>query len=199
MDLDARVRTLLEPHPAVRAVRLVGSRARGEPTSLSDWDFVVESDDADALADALPGLVGPLEPVVAQWDRLSEESACYMLLLLDGMKVDFIVDRPPLLEPPWEVRPETLTAIDAHFWDWILWLGGKQLRGRDELVASMVGGLMFEHLLEPLGVTRAPESIADAVAAYRDARAARERELGIDVPRRPEEAVLPRLQAAGLA
>jgi hypothetical protein len=198
VDLEARVRALLAPHPAVRAVRLVGSRARGEPTPLSDWDFLVDSDDTETLVEALADLLAPLEPVAAQWDRLSEESACYMLLLAEGVKVDFVVDRPPFLEPPWEVRSDTLAGIDAHFWDWILWLGGKQRRGREDLVASMLGGLMFDHLLGPLGVSRRPESIAEAVAAYRKARATREQELGVEVPRRVEEAVLPRLAAAGL-
>ena len=156
-------------------------------------------DDVDAAAEALPALVLPLDPLVAQWDRLSEECACHMLILRDGVKVDFMLDRPPQLEPPWEVRPDTLAALDGHFWDWILWLGGKQLRGRQELVRSMLGGLMFEHLLGPLGVSRPPESIAKAVAVYRQARAKREHELGVEVPRQLEEAVLARLRAAGLA
>lgn len=199
MDLEARVRAAVEPHSAVRKVRLVGSRARGEPTPLSDWDFVVETDDVDTVAETLPQLVERLDPLVAQWDRLSEEHACYMLVLGDGVKVDFMLDRPPTVARPWEVRRETLAPLDGHFWDWILWLGGKQLRGRDELVRSMLSGLMFEHLLGPLGVAQPPESIAEAVASYRDARAGREREFDIEVPRRLERAVLPRLEAIGLA
>ena len=198
MDLEARVRSLLEPHPSIDGVQLGGSRARGDATPLSDWDVLVEGADPDAIVDALPGLVAPLEPVAAQWDRLSEESAYYMLLLGDGVKVDFVVDRPPMLEPPWEARADTLAALDAHFWDWILWLGGKQLRGEDELVRSMLAGLMFEHLLRPLGVASPPASIADAVESYCAARDARELELAVTVPRRVEEAVLPRLELAGL-
>jgi hypothetical protein len=97
------------------------------------------------------------------------------------------------------VRPETLAELDGHFWDWILWLGGKQLRGRDELVRSMLSGVMFEHLLGPLGVARPPGAIAETVAAYREARATREAEFGSVVPRQLEQAVLPRLEAAGLA
>ena len=57
---------------------------------------------------------------------------------------------------------------------------------------------MFEHLLSPLGVAQPPESIAEAVTAYREARGARERDLGAAVPRALEEAVLPRLESAGL-
>jgi hypothetical protein len=199
VDLEATVRALIEPHPSVGGLRLVGSRAHGSPTVLSDWDFLVESDDVEAVTAALPTLVAPLEPLVAQWDRLSEESAYYMLILPEGVKVDFVLDRPPMLEPPWDVRPETLAPLDGHFWDWILWLGGKQLRGEDELVRSMLAGLMFEHLLGPLGVAEAPPSIGDAIERYRTARAARESEFGIEVPRRVEAAVLPRLEAAGLA
>jgi hypothetical protein len=179
-------------------VTLVGSRARGDPTPLSDWDFLLESDEVDALTTALPPLVAPLEPLVAQWDRLSEEGACYMLLLADGTKVDFVLERPPFLEPPWQVRADTLAALDGHFWDWILWLGAKQLRGDDALVRAMLGGLMFEHLLGPLGVHHRPVSLADAVERYRSARAEREVEFGVDVPRTIERAVLPRLEAAGI-
>ncbi len=34
----------------VTAVRLVGSRAEGRATRCSDWDFVVETSDFDAVA-----------------------------------------------------------------------------------------------------------------------------------------------------
>ena len=199
MDVATVVPAALRRHDAVRSVSLVGSRAQGRVTELSDWDFLVESDDFERLRADLPRLVEPLAPLAAQWDRLSEEAACYMLLLQDGTKVDLLFDRPPVLEPPWERRADTLDGIDRHFWDWILWLGGKQLRGHDELVREMLGGLMFEHVLGPLGAARPPRSIGEAVALYREARAAAERELGVDVPREPEQAVLPRLRNAGLA
>ena len=199
VELGRRVRATVGVHPAVRGVQLVGSRAHRRETPLSDWDFLVETDDFRAVRDALPALVAPLEPIVEQWDRLSEEASYYMLLLPGGIKVDLVFDVPPVLEPPWEVRAETLHGIDAHFWDWILWLGGKQLGGNDDVVRFSLDRLMYEHLLEPLGVERPPATVADAVDAYRAARDERERELGVQVPRAAEEAVLPRLRSAGLA
>ena len=150
------------------------------------------------MRDALPTLVAPLEPVVEQWDRLSEEASYYMLLLPDGVKVDLVFDVPPVLEPPWDVSAETLRGIDAHFWDWILWLGGKQLGGNDDLVRFTLDRLMYEHLLQPLGVRRPPATIAEAVDAYRGARDNRERELGVSVPRAAEDAVVRRIRSVAL-
>jgi hypothetical protein len=198
VELESRVRATVGAHPAVSSVELVGSRAHERETPLSDWDFLVRTDDFPTVRDALPALVAPLEPIVEQWDRLSEEASYYMLLLPGGVKVDLVFDVPPVLEPPWDVQPETLPGIDAHFWDWILWLGGKQLAGTDELVRFSLDRLMYEHLLRPLGVERPPATIAEAVDAYRAARSARERELGVQVPRAAGEAVLPRLRAARL-
>jgi hypothetical protein len=192
-----RVSELLLAHPSVRAVTLVGSRAQGRATELSDVDLLVDAD-LDALAPELPALLAPLEPLALQWDRLSEEASYYMALLPGGVKLDLVFDRPPVLEPPWQVSAATRAGLDAHFWDWILWLGGKGLGGHDELVASMLGGIMFEHLLGPLGVARPPGSVEEAVGGYLEARAAREAELGVHVDRRLQEAVLPRLRAAGV-
>jgi predicted nucleotidyltransferase len=62
------------------SVRLAGSRARGEETQLSDWDFQVETDDFTALAEALPRLVEPMRPLSRQWDRYSPHPT-YMLKL----------------------------------------------------------------------------------------------------------------------
>jgi hypothetical protein len=196
VDLVARVRAAVGRSPAIREVELVGSRARGDPTELSDWDFLLQTDDVDGVAHALPSLVEPLEPLAAQWDRLSEEATYYMLILAGGVKVDFVLHRSPDVQPPWVVTPETLAAVDAHFWDWILWLGGKQLRGETKLVGFMLRELMFEHLLLPVGVERRPTSIAEAVELYQAARGERERELSVDVPRELENAVLPRLRLA---
>ena len=193
--LERRVRATVAAHPAVRAVALVGSRAQGRATPLSDWDFLVETDDFRAVRDALPALVAPLEPIVEQWDRLSEEASYYMLLLPGGVKVDLVFDVPPVLEPPWEVTAGTLRGIDAHFWDWILWLGGKHLGGNEELVRLSLDRLMYEHLLQPLGAEHPAATIAEAVDAYRTTRDRHERKLGVHVPRAAEEAVLPRLRA----
>jgi hypothetical protein len=188
-DLAASVASVLLPHPNVRAVELVGSRATGSPTSLSDWDFEVETDAFDAVARALPELVTPLDPLAQQWDRISDYP-CYMLMLSGPVKVDLIFPGEPYESlPPWTVTPDTLDGIDQHFWDWILWLASKREKGQDELVGRELAK-MRDHLLGPLGVDRVPSSIEAAVERYRSARDEREREFGVEVSRRREREVL---------
>jgi hypothetical protein len=188
-DLAASVAAVLLPHPNVRAVELVGSRATGSPTSLSDWDFEVETDAFDAVARALPELVTPLDPLAQQWDRISDYP-CYMLMLSGPVKVDLIFPGEPYESlPPWTVTPGTLDGIDQHFWDWILWLASKREKGQDELVGRELAK-MRDHLLGPLGVDRVPSSIEAAVERYRSARDEREREFGVEVWRRREREVL---------
>jgi predicted nucleotidyltransferase len=41
MDLGERVIAAVSPNPAIREIRLVGSRAEGRAIALSDWDFLV--------------------------------------------------------------------------------------------------------------------------------------------------------------
>ena len=147
----------------------MGSRATGEARSDSDWDFRVETRDFASLAAALPELLAPLEPLAQQWDRLSD-TQCWMLILRGPVKVDLIFpEEPHVHEPPWVPSAENLDAIDAHLWDWLLWLRPKERSGKDELVAAELEKL-FVHLLRPLGVERAPSSVADAVELYRPAR-----------------------------
>jgi predicted nucleotidyltransferase len=55
--LAGKIPRLLLTHPVVGAVSLTGSRARGEATELSDWDFKIETRDFRAVAQALPELV----------------------------------------------------------------------------------------------------------------------------------------------
>ena len=191
-DLAASVKAVLLPHPHVRAVELVGSRANGSSTPLSDWDFVVATDDFGAVARALPAVVSALEPLAQQWDRISEYP-CYMLMLRGAVKVDLIFPGEPYESlPPWTVTAETLDGIDRHFWDWILWLASKREKGQDEVVRRELAK-MSEHLLRPLGVDRVPGSIEDALESYRFARDERELELGVEVSRRLEREVLPAL------
>ena len=134
MDVVDRVRAVLVLDPNVTSVELVGSRSIGIETALSDWDIQIAAIDVDELIAALPSLTEQLRPLAAQWDRLSSRPV-YMLILPGGIKVDlFADDRPRTNEPPWQPQTDNLTAIDAHFWDWILWLGGKQLRGQADLV-----------------------------------------------------------------
>jgi predicted nucleotidyltransferase len=169
VDVPARVAAALASRPDIRRVELVGSRARGEATALSDWDFHVDTTKGAKLARELPALVAPLEPLAAQWDRLTER-ATYMLMLPGAIKVDlFPGDERRALEPPWQPAPSNLVGIDAHFWDWSLWLGGKVLAGKADLVAEELGK-MHQHLLGPLGVPAPPPTVEQAVAAYRAAR-----------------------------
>jgi hypothetical protein len=189
-DIAVSVSAVLLPHPGITAVELVGSRAGGSPTLLSDWDFVVVTEWFDEVARALPPLVAELEPLGQQWDRISAYP-CYMLLLAGPVKVDLIFpDEPYESFPPWTVSAQTLDGIDQHFWDWILWLASKQEKREDELVRCELIK-MRDHLLGPLGVDRVPGSIGAAVEGYRAARDERERDFGVEVSRRREREVFP--------
>lgn len=190
--LDDRVVSAVQRHPSVRRVRLVGSRAEGHASARADWDFLVETEDFKALADDLPNLCAPLDPVAQQWDRLSS-CYCWMLMLRGPVKIDLIFpDEPHEPEPPWTPTAANLAAIDRHFWDWTLWLSGKRSAANRDLVASELDKL-FAHVLAPLGVERRPSSIPEAVAAYRNARAQAEERFGCRVPRELEAEVAPAL------
>ena len=175
----------------IQRLELTGSRARGAPTALSDWDFTVTTAEFDAVRDALPSLTTPLRPVVAQWDRLSR-NWCYMMILGGPAKVDLLFGWPHPIAPPWLVTAATLTTIDDHFWDWALWLGSKQLAGRDDVVAAQLGKL-HAHLLGPMGVAAVPVSLGQATAAYRAARDNWEKAFRCRIPRAAETTVLPSL------
>ena len=196
VDLAEQVVGLVRPHPAVREIHLAGSRADGRATEWSDWDFLVTAHDFAALGDALPRLLAPLDPLVQQWDRLSPQW-CWMLILHGPRKVDLIFpDEPHELEPPWEPTAENLHGIDDHFWDWMLWLKGKEAAGKDDVVATELEKLS-KHILQPLGTTGRPRSIHDSIALYRAARADAERRFDRDVPRDVEAAVAPALERGG--
>ena len=178
----------------MRSIALVGSRATGQAGPDSDWDFRVEARDFAAVAAALPSLLAPLEPLAQQWDRLSDEQ-CWMLILRGPVKVDLIFpEEPHVHEPPWVPSAENLGAIDAHLWDWLLWLRGKERSGKEELVAAELEKL-FVHLLRPLGVERVPSSVAEAVELYRPARDAAAARLGGVVPAALETEVARALRA----
>lgn len=198
VEIITEIRRLLTPHPAIAAVEFTGSRARGEEHALSDWDFGIQARDYPAAATALPVLLAPLDALAMQWDPLAEHPT-FMLMLAGGVKVDLIFfhERFEAL-PPWRPARGTLHAIDDHFWDWIVWLAGKQLKGRHALVEDELAK-MHGYLLGPLGVERPPGSIADAIRIYLVAREAREREFGLTVSRRLGEDVLERVRTAGLA
>jgi hypothetical protein len=192
VNIGAAVPAALRRHPALADVWLVGSRANERATEYSDWDFAVTTADFPSLAPAIPDLLAPLAPLSQQWDRLSERY-CWMLMLRGPTKVDLIfVDEPHAAEPPWEPAADTLDAIDAHFWDWMLWLRGKRAKGETELVADEFRKL-FVHLLSPLDVAEIPSSISEAVSRYCDARELAERRFGRHVQRALEHEVAPTL------
>jgi hypothetical protein len=142
-DLAPLVDAALRAHRQVRAVELVGSRAAGTATPLSDWDFRVRVQDGAfaVVAADLPRLASVLAPLAGQWDRLSSHQ-CYMLLLDGPVKVDLLfVEQPHRPKPPWVAGPRTLAGMDAHLWDWVLWLVAKQHAGKDELVRSELARL----------------------------------------------------------
>jgi hypothetical protein len=192
VDLAMRVPTALLRHRAVEKVELVGSRATGGFLPLSDWDFLVETDDFDAVAAALPELVEPLRPLARQWDPLGEHP-CYMLMLAGALKVDLIFDRPHEHAPRWVLTAQTLPKIDAHFWDWVLWLGAKRAAGKQELLESELVKLST-HLLSVLGVEERPVSLEDAVRRYVPALREAEKRLGTRVSPRLATEVRTRLE-----
>src|SRR5919199_3157710 len=152
MNLADRIIASVAPDPAIRSIQLVGSRADGTAAEFSDWDFRVEANDFAAARASLPRLLAQLEPLAEQWDRLSPKW-CWMLIVPGPAKIDLIfTEEPHTDEPPWEPNRDNLGAIDAHFWDWMLWLRSKLERGKHDVIASELEKL-FQHLLGPLGAT----------------------------------------------
>jgi hypothetical protein len=197
MDVERSILALIGSHWAVANVELVGSRARGTATVLSDWDFLIEPIDVERLVQDLPACVQALEPLAGQWDRLSKR-AVYMLILPGAIKVDlFPGDRPHVIEPPWHPGPDNLSDIDAHFWDWTLWLGGKLLARRISLVRNELRKL-HDYVLGPLGATTPPASLHEAVQQYQRLCDIAERTHRAAVDHRLADAVIARLRAEGL-
>jgi hypothetical protein len=187
------VEALLRDHPAVRDVRLGGSRGRGDAHELSDWDWEVYTDDYATLARDLPELLAPLEPISAFWDPYSE-IGCYMLMLPGPTKVDVLFpDEPREWDGPWRPSAASLPRIDMHFWDWILWTEQKRRGGKDDVVAKSLAD-MYRLLLAPLGVHRQPASVTEALDAYLEARMRLEEIYGVKVPRDLQREVEPLLR-----
>jgi hypothetical protein len=117
-----------------------------------------------------------------------------MMILRGPVKVDLIFpSERHEHEPPWKPAAENLEALDAHFWDWMLWLWSKHTSGKSDLVANELRKLR-DHLLDPLGVERPPSSIPAAIAAYRGARDRAEQQFGFGVSRELETEVMKGLQ-----
>jgi hypothetical protein len=154
------------------------------------WDFAVETDDFSSIADDLPRVVAPLKPLAGQWDPYASH-ACYMLMLAGPKKVDLLfLDERRQWSPAWRPSPETLEAIDRHFWDWSMWLEQKRKVGHLAMLENGLGK-MFELLLEPMGVSVKPASVAEAIEAYIAARDELERRFGVTVSRDVEREVRP--------
>ncbi|TDD73829.1 hypothetical protein [Actinomadura rubrisoli] len=184
MDIAEEVADSVRAHPTVCRVDPVGSPAR----ETGGRRYRVTAEDFGHLASDLRELLRPHEPLAAQWDPLSE-FATYLLILPGPSKVDLLFpDVPRSANPPWRVGPDTLAAMDAHFWDWILWLIGKRHmadRVRGELLK------LSRHILEPLGISVIPPTLEDAATRYIRARNRLETRYGLHLSRRLEQEILP--------
>jgi len=178
----------------VRAVRLVGGRSRGAGSPLSDWDFTVETRDFEALAPELPEILAPFAPLGTLWDPRSS-SAFFMVILPGGVRLDLEFDQPQKPEPRWAASADTLPRIDAHFWNWSLYLASKREKSREDLVDEGLKQLS-SYLLAGLGVDEVPASIERAIELYLRVRERAERRFGVAVPRSLGEDVRRAISAA---
>jgi hypothetical protein len=187
-DLVTVATSLIAGHPAVKSVKFAGSRSRGTHEQLSDWDFAVETSNFEALAQDLPALVAPLDPLGQQWEPLGHFPV-YQVLLRGPTKIEYLfLDRSQKPLPPLAPGPDTLAAINTHFWDWIWWLTTKASIGRTDLVAEHMPQL-YTQLLEPMGISAVPETIESAVEAFVARRNALEQEFSVSVDRALESEV----------
>jgi len=128
----------------------------------------------------IPARVASFGPLAAFWEPLSEEAG-YMVVIDGPTKVDvFPLGARRQIQPPWRLNADSLPQIDAHFWDWTLWLGGKALRGEWSLVSDELDK-MYRFLLEPVGVAVPPTSLDEAVLSYLRARQGAEDSLRVAV------------------
>ncbi|WP_395108636.1 nucleotidyltransferase domain-containing protein [Actinomadura sp. SCN-SB] len=190
MGIAEEIAETVAAHPSVALIEPIGSRARGTATELSDWDFRVTTDDFGQVAADLPGMVAPHGPLAAQWDPLGDVES-YLLIFPGPVKVDLIFpEMPRSRNRPWRVGPDTLAAMDAHFWDWSLWLVSKRRHGMTDRVRGELLK-MSRHLLRPLGIDTLPLSLEEAADRYVRARDRLETRYGTRISRRLEEEVLP--------
>lgn len=196
------VSAALRADPLVRSVSLVGSRADGTATTLSDWDYHVSSSDPAVVSLRLPDLTRPLRPLSQLWDPLARHPVFMLIVAGTGphvVKVDLLLDLPeqrPSASPP-VVTAATLPGIDAHFWDWNLWLGSKHLRGTETLVRTELAK-MGDYLLKPLGGIAAPTTQQEAIAEFLRLLPRQERRHNIHVAPELGRAVQATLAAHGV-
>jgi hypothetical protein len=187
-DIVAVAIALVDEHPAVTAVAFAGSRSRGTHHELSDWDFAVTTPDFPAVASDMPALVAPLEPLSEQWEPMGHFPV-YQVLLRGPTKVEYLfLDETQEAMPAPVPGPETLRAINTHFWDWTWWIATKAAAGRDDLVREHLTQL-HGHLLRPLGVEAVPRDIDESIRVFVARRDALEREYGVVVPRALEDEI----------
>ena len=187
-DLVATACRLVTAHPAVTGAGFAGSRSRGEHDELSDWDVSVQTSDFAAVARGMPALVAPLEPIGEQWEPTGRFPV-YQVMLRGPTKLEYLfLDESQDAMPAPVPGPDTLGAINTHFWDWVWWLITKGAAGRHDLVAEHMPQL-HEHVLRPLGIAAVLVGIDAAIAAFVAGRDALEREYGITVPRELEDEV----------
>jgi hypothetical protein len=188
-DLVADAIRLVAAHPAVTGAEFAGSRSRGEHHDLSDWDVAVQTSDFAEVARDMPAIVAPLEPIGEQWEPMGHFPV-YQVMLRGPTKLEYLfLDESQEAAPPPVPGPDTLAAINNHFWDWTWWLITKDAAGRHDLAAEHMSQ-MHAHLLRPLGIEAVPDGIDDAIAAFVARRDALEREYAVTVPRALEDEVL---------
>ncbi|MFD0855234.1 hypothetical protein ACFQ07_23545 [Actinomadura adrarensis] len=193
MGIAEEIAAAVAAHSAVERVEPIGSGAR-DIAGFQIAAFSVIVDDFGEVAADLPDIVGPFDPLSAQWDPLGEH-ASQLLIFRGPVKVDLVfpeVWRNP--NPPWRVGPDTLAAIDTHFWDWTLWLVGKR---RDGMLDRVRGELlkMSRHLLQPLGIGTVPLSLGEAADRYVRARDRLESRYGTRISRCLQDEILPLVRA----
>jgi hypothetical protein len=187
-DLVTVATGLLAGHPAVESVEFAGSRSRGTHEQLSDWDFAVETSDFEALAQDMPALVAPLDPLGQQWEPMGHFPV-YQVLLRGPTKIEYLfLDHGQDPMPPPEPSADTLAAINTHFWDWIWWLATKASVSRSNLVAEHMPQLHTQ-LLRPMGISAVPATIGSAIEAFVARRNALETDFGISIDRALETEV----------
>jgi hypothetical protein len=113
-DIDARdpsevIRAAVMADPRVRSVKLIGSRAAGTATQLSDWDYRITSADPGAVASQLPNLTAGLKPLAQQWDPLAS-APVYMIILPGAVKADLFPGASPSTLPVSRTRTGCATS-----------------------------------------------------------------------------------------